>query len=979
MWTSEAVFVFASFQGNWYWQTQDPLGYQNWKNHPTTVQQLMAFSFGEGYHNTKLKWMRDFKPKRNVQTCSALILTNLADVHFVEVHCYERMLYDLICEHFSDTKHRNISFQENMQFCPRGDLLINEDCLVFDWMSSARCAEERKSLQHDHYQSMLNIYKLLPTFNATSSIHYPPLFSFNCNSYYQILPSLNTLEVQHHFSNLAQGINLKKTKSVNFQRRMNLNVPAHLFQCPTQRYISASFVCDGQSDCSETLSFDEYQCSYKHIFAENVSYEGIITRCLPPLYKSATGRCIPLLSPCLESKSKQVSNDTYRSKLEEEPTVTNHSQMDVSNERFNSQQSICNIPYQLSCGDSCRECHNFSEICVYQLSKDGGLKPCSGGEHLADCSKFECNMIFKCPQFYCVMWLYVCDGKWDCPHGNDEFTLSECSVFKVCADKFKCKFTDICIHLGQVCDQQNDCPMRDDEYLCAVAGISCPEFCTCLAYAVMCKNITLTNELLQKLFTFSFVSIYHANNVYRQTNRKQSDTTLMILTIRHAKIADLCSLVAFKSTLLLIDFIFNAIHNLHCTCFSQSQNLLNLQLSSNMLSKLSPNILTNAKKLVLLNISANPLIEISAEAFQNLLNLRILSLSSTKAFEEIELGNILPTKQSLFDFQVLQTDDHHFCCSFSEDTLCTVPLPWHLPCSRLISGSGLKIVFYIILTKVLAGNIVSFFVLTFVSKTTFHRQNAYTITTGAVCVIDTLSSVPLLILSVADHIYGDKFGFQEKAWRSSFYCALAFALFVFTYFLSPAILSFVALQRHQIVCNPIKTKFKFSSFVLVHLAGVSGLMFAFNFVMVLVTWVNLEQIGQHIPTSFCSPLVDPLSQVLAIKCLLWFTTFWQLFSALFITIIHIKLYFELEASRKKVEFLSMQIKSDVALISQLIAVTLSTLFCWIPSSVIYVVAMVAQSYPIEMVLWATLIISPLNSLLNPVIFLTVTLRRIVAH
>ena len=31
-----------------------------------------------------------------------------------------------------------------------------------------------------------------------------------------------------------------------------------------------------------------------------------------------------------------------------------------------------------------------------------------------------CNMRFKCELAYCIPWNYVCNGRWDCPNGEDE-------------------------------------------------------------------------------------------------------------------------------------------------------------------------------------------------------------------------------------------------------------------------------------------------------------------------------------------------------------------------------------------------------------------------------------------------------------------------------------------------------------------------------------------------------------------------------
>ena len=61
--------------------------------------------------------------------------------------------------------------------------------------------------------------------------------------------------------------------------------------------------------------------------------------------------------------------------------------------------------------------------------------PCRNGGHLENCEKFECNVMFKCPNYYCVPWTYVCDGKWDCPYAEDEFNIEVCIGKSMC-EKF---------------------------------------------------------------------------------------------------------------------------------------------------------------------------------------------------------------------------------------------------------------------------------------------------------------------------------------------------------------------------------------------------------------------------------------------------------------------------------------------------------------------------------------------------------------
>ncbi len=80
----------------------------------------------------------------------------------------------------------------------------------------------------------------------------------------------------------------------------------------------------------------------------------------------------------------------------------------------------CAQPNQLPCVTGHSMCYNIGDICIYRLNLHSHLIPCRTGTHLEQCRNFECNGHFKCPQYYCILWVYICNGVWDCPFGLDE-------------------------------------------------------------------------------------------------------------------------------------------------------------------------------------------------------------------------------------------------------------------------------------------------------------------------------------------------------------------------------------------------------------------------------------------------------------------------------------------------------------------------------------------------------------------------------
>ena len=152
-------------------------------------------------------------------------------------------------------------------------------------------------------------------------------------------------------------------------------------------------------------------------------------------------------------------------------------------------KDYCFQKHQLPCIDGHPLCYNISEICTYKLNGQHGIFPCRTGNHLQNCTEFECNMMFKCPGYYCIPWSYVCDGKWDCPGGYDEYKEHNCSGKRQCVNMFKCRLSNLCIHFGDICDGKQDCTKGDDEYLCLLNGQRCPVRCECLTFVIRCLAV----------------------------------------------------------------------------------------------------------------------------------------------------------------------------------------------------------------------------------------------------------------------------------------------------------------------------------------------------------------------------------------------------------------------------------------------------------------------------------------------------------
>ena len=158
------------------------------------------------------------------------------------------------------------------------------------------------------------------------------------------------------------------------------------------------------------------------------------------------------------------------------------------------------------CMEGHKKCFNFTDICLYKLNEENHIISCRNGGHLENCGKFECNMMFKCPDSYCITWTYVFDGKWDCPFGEDEVYNEICIRKGICEEMFKCRNEHHkCISISNVCDDQLDCLYHDDEMFCELKPVQCPLSCHCLIYAITC--IDLPYNILQHNFSGPYLSV----------------------------------------------------------------------------------------------------------------------------------------------------------------------------------------------------------------------------------------------------------------------------------------------------------------------------------------------------------------------------------------------------------------------------------------------------------------------------------------
>ncbi len=239
-------------------------------------------------------------------------------------------------------------------------------------------------------------------------------------------------------------------------------------------------------------------------------------------------------------------------------------------------------------------------------------------------------------------------------------------------------------------------------------------------------------------------------------------------------------------------------------------------------------------------------------------------------------------------------------------------------------------------------------------------------------IMDLKCGVYLVILWVADLYFYRNFSVKEKYWRSHPICFTSFGILTNFSLLSPLLLCFVSLSRFMIVAHPIDPKYKKSKNIII-------VIFCLLFICVLPSLVLTMQTYQTksiLPMSLCSPFVDPSDSFTVVFVVTLTIVVEQCAACIAIGGIYLALLLELNKSKKSLSNSTSMHKSNVGLIAQVVVISASNIVCWIPSGIIYLLSLFLEKYPVDVVIWATIVMTPINSVINPTVFAVTTFRKI---
>ena len=289
----------------------------------------------------------------------------------------------------------------------------------------------------------------------------------------------------------------------------------------------------------------------------------------------------------------------------------------------NKTTTRCKVPGKLPCQADYLRCYDLYYICIYMLDEFNYLIPCTTGSHIEECKTFQCNQMFKCPDYYCIPWGYVCDGKWDCPHGYDESNKFPCQINRKCQNMFRCKQSEICIPITDVCNYVHDCPVGNDELLCELKNTVCPKLCVCLYFALLCSKITI---MVLDISGLPFVAYHLTSCALTTVNLLKYNQFTAVLNLTNNEIGDACSSMSHIVSLAAVDLSKNSIMIISKGCFISLNHLHTINLQVNNLSLAESKSFQNLAMVKLIDISNNKLLFLSKNTFYNIAKIDTLKL-----------------------------------------------------------------------------------------------------------------------------------------------------------------------------------------------------------------------------------------------------------------------------------------------------------------------------------------------------------------
>ena len=651
--------------------------------------------------------------------CVEMLLINLLSPQWIHIDCNLPRCSYFVCTEITQPEVQSQELSDNLhEFCHHMLFRKGQACFGILWSKT-------------HLQDCL-------LHNLTMNFSPPQKFqdlAFIMQEL-QITPvkyNLNNISVTYHFDSNRRiytvvdtthqpGYQVCLTHQPGYQVcEASLRIIAtfgNIFMCRNGSYVSVTEVLDGKRDCVDNSDEDRTTIgkqieTYKDWpwVSTLLNHQNKQGKCFIFISRNVSSRCVSYMHNPYSGRNHSITaNVSMTGSTEEAYFICKDSQkiqaslvndlrsdcpqgedeqelFDVLHKGF---KQDCNYPNQIPCLEGHSRCFEMHELCVYTLSPFGVPVPCSNGQHLGNCSNFQCNKMFKCFGSYCVPWQFVCDGQWHCLRGDDESAV--CTRENRCESMYVCKdANNLCIHLGAVCDDIQHCPHEDDELLCELTEVLCPEGCFCWMLAISCSrsNVPLMGDTS---FPFSFVHLSDCTLQFEYVlNNFKNGINIEFIKLN---LTDICDL-DFNDIMVRLVTSANNLTIIMQNCLVNKTHLTFLEMDQNEIRTIKPQAFVNLLNLKVANFSHNSLLTFSGNFMVGKSKLLLLSLRDNN------LKDISDNPFEGIPLKMLEVSHRHLCCFGVTETECfsDETKVWFSSCDDILSSGILKFL-YILVAKV---------------------------------------------------------------------------------------------------------------------------------------------------------------------------------------------------------------------------------------------------------------------------------------
>ena len=484
--------------------------------------------------------------------------------------------------------------------------------------------------------------------------------------------------------------------------------------------------------------------------------------------------------------------------------------------------------------------------------------------------------------------------------------------------------------------------------------------------AFFCSN--LDKVLYDHIWiTIKYFKCFSCNILNNNSNYFSIFQSIIFLNIKNYLFSSSCiskdNSISIIFSLKHLDISFNRLTTTRSFCFFSLKNLTIFYLQHNLISNVEENSFYLLFSLQLLDLSRNKIETLKSSMFNGLPNIKTINLTFNLIMHVYSgtFKDVSPYSVHSFNVKV--------CCMSGSWNKCKVKNDAFSNCDNLLSDKYQRYLCWLIAILAFSLNIISFLLHNKNFKT---QKNTFPI--RYLALVDWSFGIYLLIIASADLYYKGNYVGYELVWKGHFICKVA-AFFAFTSMIvSAMILCLMMLARYCVIQWPMTSKYKSKTYVkrLVEVFLIVGVCLC----IILISGI-FGILGKDMPTGICLPVYiskdqSPLILLISLGIILVQTCCF--FLILGLSILLLAKIIRIEQST---ELQNQNVKS-VKVAKHLSMVIVTNMCCWIPSSIVLILALAGHHVSNHFINWVTFIIIPINSVLDPLLFtiLTPEMRQI---